>query len=184
LDLRDTDILDNRHRVGSGHIARLVGGVLLMVLILVACGGSGSNSNDADATAPTTTPVHAPEALPAAGPVQGTLRITAAPDGKMAFAPVDVDAHTGIYRVAIDVGGEGHDFAFLSAQTRFAPLQLGKKGTKSEGRAFFAEPGDYKFACLVPGHAAMHGTVHVNGRRTTLAAALTAARKSSAGTSG
>jgi len=169
------------------RIGRLVVGILAAAAVVALAvivmtrnsdddSASSSKSPRSGSTESSTTqpPLGSPP-LSAEGPAVGTLQITAGPDGSLSFAPTALNAGTGVYRVTIDVATGGHDFTFLARETLFRRLVLSDAGSQVSGRVFFPRAGDYRFACLVPGHRGMSGVVHVSGPDTTLDQALAAA---------
>lgn len=108
---------------------------------------------------------------------QPALEVTAAPGGKLAFAPPQLKATTGLAKIDVTVAGAGHTFTMQDATTLFKQLDLNAAGDKVSGVAFFEKPGKYTYFCSVPGHeaAGMKGEVTVTGAAVTLAEALKAA---------
>jgi plastocyanin len=107
---------------------------------------------------------------------QPPLAVTAAPGGRLAFAPNQLTATTGLAKIDVLVAGAGHTFTMQDATTLFKQLDLNAAGDKVSGVAFFEKPGSYTFFCAVPGHeaAGMKGTITVTGAPMTLADALKA----------
>jgi plastocyanin len=105
------------------------------------------------------------------------IPVTAAPGGRLAFAPKNLQAKTGLATFAVTVAGAGHTFDMRDPSTMMASLSLDAAGTKKDTVAFFAKPGNYVFFCAIQGHetAGMWGTVTVTGPPMTLAEALAAA---------
>jgi plastocyanin len=172
MERRANDSSRRKSRAAIRAVAVLA--MISLLLLLVSCGKSAG----AGSTSSTSTPLASdpadigPPPLPAAGPAQGTLRITAGPGNSLTFAPDNLNARTGLYRVTIEVASAGHAFAFLSPSTRFASLTLDRAGAEVSGRVLFPKAGNYEFACLVPGHKGMAGIVHVTGPDRTLDQAL------------
>jgi plastocyanin len=103
------------------------------------------------------------------------LKVTAAPGGNFAFAPNDISATTGLFKVTVTFAVAGHSFAFHEGTTRFAELKPPGAGPVT-GVGFFPAPGDYHFYCTYAGHeaAGMHGVIHVTGPPMTIDQAATA----------
>jgi plastocyanin len=118
-----------------------------------------------------------PAALPADLKTKQVFKVTAAPGGKLAFAPNQLSAKTGLATIDVSVASSGHTFTMQDPTTLFASLTLGASGAVDKGVAFFEKPGIYVFFCAIPGHeaAGMKGQITVTGSPVTLAEALTAA---------
>ncbi|MDQ1385345.1 MAG: hypothetical protein QOG65_2724 [Actinomycetota bacterium] len=106
---------------------------------------------------------------------QPPIPVTAAPGGKLAFAPSQLKAKTGLAKFDVSVAGAGHTFTMQDPSTLMQQLVLNAAGTKVSGVAFFSKAGSYTFYCSVPGHeaAGMKGEVVVTGPPVTLDKALT-----------
>jgi len=120
-----------------------------------------------------------PPALPATGPVQGSLTITASPTGRFTFAPSRLTARTGIYELTlIDGSDAAHTLNFDAPATLWPGLEVTSRGETKTARIFFGGPGDYTFYCALPGHRAAgeQGVVHVSGPTITLNQAEAPAR--------
>ena len=117
-----------------------------------------------------------PTTLPETLKTKQTLVVTAAPGGRLAFAPNHLTATTGLAKIAVTIAGSGHTFDMQDQATLFASLSLNAAGTKQDGVALFPHAGDYVFFCAIPGHEAqgMKGTITVTGKTMTLTQALTA----------
>jgi len=111
-------------------------------------------------------PPQTPPPLPATGPVQGSLTITASPTGRFNFAPSTLTARTGIYAVTLINGSNAtHTLDFDLPATLWPGLEVNSRGETRKARIFFGNPGDYTFYCAFPGHraAGMQGVIHVTG---------------------
>jgi plastocyanin len=109
--------------------------------------------------------------LPASGPVNGTITITAAPTGGLSFAPSSITVKTGVYLVVYKNGANAqHTLNFNDASTMWPGLVVNTAGEKLQARIFFGSSGAYTFYCAVPGHeqAGMKGVVNVTGPTVTL----------------
>jgi plastocyanin len=137
------------------------------IVLIMASGWLVLGHSQPEATGPTT--------LPDTLKTTQTLKVTAAPASKFAFAPNALTAKTGLATIDVNVGAPGHNFSFHQPETLFEPLDLA--GSEDKGVAFFPKAGTYTFFCAVPGHEAqgMKGTVTVTGPTVTLDQALKAA---------
>jgi plastocyanin len=112
--------------------------------------------------------------LPASGPIEGSLTITASPDGRLAYSPATVTVSTGIYAIGfVDGSNTTHTLEFDDPTTMWSELMVDTQGEVKTSRAFFSHAGDYVFFCVIAGHraAGMTGVVHVTGPTMTLAQA-------------
>jgi len=117
--------------------------------------------------------------LPATGPVNGTINITAAPTGGLSFGPSALSVKTGIYLVVFTDGANAqHTLNFQDQTTLWPGLVVNNAGQKLQSRIFFGTAGAYTFFCAVPGHeaAGMHGVVTVTGPTMTVAQAEAAGK--------
>lgn len=156
-------VLSNSSRLRSSSIA------LMTTLFLLAIFTSGwlvlGHSQEKGGG---TTP------LVAAGPVNGSLSIIAAPGGKFSFGPTSLTVKTGIYAIAFTDGSNGpHTLNFDDPSTLWAGLQVGSQGQKLTSRIYLGVAGDYTYFCNIPGHraAGMQGVIHVTGPTLTVAQA-------------
>lgn len=96
-------------------------------------------------------------------PAKGTLQITVAPGGTLAFRPNAFNATTGFWRIDLVAASPGHAVTFADPKTNFGTVELPTSGRHVIGYADFAKPGDYVFYCPIPGHreAGERGVVHV-----------------------
>jgi plastocyanin len=181
---------------GHGHIPVIVGSVITVLILLGAtllAAGSDKLRGSAftlvgaafilaifsagwlvvgSAQPKETGPSTLPETLKVTQPV---IPVTAAPGGRLAFAPSQLTAKTGLAKIEVTVAGAGHTFTMQDPTTLFAQLDLNAAGTKVSGIAFFEKPGSYTFFCSIPGHeaAGMKGSIRVTGPPVTLQKALT-----------
>ena len=118
-----------------------------------------------------------PASLPATLKTKQTLADTAAPGGRLAFAPNSLKARTGLAKIEVTVAAPGHTFNLQDPATLFQSLSLDAAGSKKDGVALFPHAGSYVYFCAIPGHeaAGMKGTITVTGPTVTLTEALTAA---------
>jgi uncharacterized cupredoxin-like copper-binding protein len=118
-----------------------------------------------------------PASLPASLKTKQTLAVTAAPGGRLAFAPNQLKAKTGLAKIDVTVAAPGHTFNLQDPATLLPSLSLDAAGSKKDGTALFPHAGSYVFFCAIPGHeaAGMKGTITVTGPTVTLTEALTAA---------
>jgi len=114
-------------------------------------------------------------ALPADLKTTQTIKMTGAPGGALAFAPVSFTAKTGLARIEVSWAAPGHAMAFYDQAVQLGQLPDDGADTTAVGTAFFGSEGMYEFFCPIPGHAAggMKGTVTVSGPTVTLEQALT-----------
>ncbi len=133
----------------------------MAVFGLVACGGDDNGSGStSDVTATTTT---ATETTAGGGGPGGTVSISAAADGSLAYDQTSVTTKPGAVTIDFD------NPASLSHDVRVedsAGNQLGGTDLVSQGSASATvdlEPGTYTFFCDVPGHreGGMQGTITV-----------------------
>jgi plastocyanin len=120
-------------------------------------------------------------ALPASGPVDGIIKIEAAPTGGLTFAPTTQTVKTGVYQVVFSNGANAqHTLNFDDSSTLYAGLTVNTAGETQKARIFFGTAGDYTFYCAVTGHraAGMQGTVKVTGPTVTLQQAEAAGKPS------
>jgi plastocyanin len=119
--------------------------------------------------------------LPAAGPVNGTIKIEASPTGGLSFGPSALSVKTGIYLVVFTDGANAqHTLNFQDQSTLWPGLVVNNAGEKLQSRIFFGAAGAYTYFCAVPGHeaAGMHGVVTVTGPPMTVAQAEAAGKPS------
>jgi plastocyanin len=117
--------------------------------------------------------------LPAAGPINGTIKIEAAPTGGLSFGPSALSVKTGIYLVVFTDGANTqHTLNFQDSSTLWPGLVVNNAGEKLQSRIFFGADGAYTFFCAVPGHeaAGMKGVVTVTGPPMTVAQAEAAGK--------
>jgi plastocyanin len=131
--------------------------------------GSSAEKKEANAT------------LPASGPVQGVINITASPTGSLTFGPSSLTSKTGVYQIVLHDGANAqHTLNFDESSTLYAGLTVNVAGEMQKARIFFGTPGDYTFYCAVSGHraAGMQGVIHVTGPTVTLTQAEAAGKPS------
>jgi plastocyanin len=119
--------------------------------------------------------------LPAAGPVNGTIKIEASPTGGLSFGPSALSVKTGIYLVVFTDGANTqHTLNFQDQSTLWPGLVINAAGDKLQSRIFFGTAGSYVYFCAIPGHeaAGMKGTVTVTGPTMTVAQAEAAGKPS------
>jgi plastocyanin len=138
------------------------------ILLIMSSGWLVLGHSQPEKTGPTT--------LPATLKTSQTIAITAAPSGKLAFAPNSLNAKTGLATIDVTIAAAGHTFSMRDATTLWESLSLDAAGGKKSGVAFFSKAGDYEFYCAISGHDAggMHGVIHVVGPTVTLTQALVA----------
>ncbi len=121
-------------------------------------------------------------ALPATGPVNGTIKIVSAPTGGLTYAPSAITVKTGVYEIILTNNANAqHTLDFTDSTTMFPGMVVNKAGEVLKGRIFFGTPEAYKFFCAIPGHeaAGMKGVVTVTGDPITLEEAEAAGKPSS-----
>jgi plastocyanin len=119
--------------------------------------------------------------LPASGPINGTIKITASPTGGLSFGPSALSVKTGIYLVVFTDGANAqHTLNFQDQSTLWPGLVVNNAGEKLQSRIFFGTAGAYTYFCAVPGHeaAGMHGIVTVTGPTVTVDQAEAAGKPS------
>lgn len=132
--------------------------VALASLGLAACGGDDDDDGGDTTEAATTT-----EATTAGGGAGGTLDISAAADGSLAFDQKELSTSAGSVTVNFDNPAPlSHDVEIESADGE----EVGKTDLIAEGTTSTTvdlAPGEYVFYCTVPGHreGGMEGTLTV-----------------------
>ena len=119
--------------------------------------------------------------LPASGPINGTIHITASPTGGLTFGPSVQSSKTGIYLIVFDDGANAqHTLNFDQSSTLWPGLTVNVQGEKLQSRIFFGTAGAYTFYCAVAGHRAqgMQGVINVTGPTVTVAQAEAAGKPS------
>jgi plastocyanin len=170
--LMGATVLSNSSRLRSPTITLMTAGFLLVVFVSGWLVLGHSQVKNVSSTV-----------LTNAGPSQGSFTITAAPAGRLSFAPSSITVKTGIYSVTlVDGAAQTHTLNFDQSTALWAGLVVTTQGETVTSRIFFGTPSDYTFYCAIPNHraAGMQGTVHVTGPAVTLDQAEAAGKTSNA----
>jgi plastocyanin len=126
--------------------------VALSAFGLAACGGDDDDDDGGETTAAATTTTDTGAATGGGGGAGGTVKITAAADGSLAYDQSEVSAPAGPVTIDFDNPASlSHDVAVEDS----SGSELGKTDLISESQTSTTidlQAGSYTFFCTVPGH--------------------------------
>jgi plastocyanin len=139
--------------------------ILVAALALVACGGDDDdNGGNGEAAAPTTTEAPAGGGGGGGAGGGGTVKLSADPDGALAYTTDQLNAKAGNLTIDFDnPAAVSHDVAVEDSGGN----ELGVSDLIAEDKTTLElsnlEAGSYTFFCTVPGHreGGMEGTLTV-----------------------